>query len=190
MKVKETRDENGQFHSFNDEPAYFEENFTQLWYSHGVIHRGKDLPAKILKNGQTLEWTFNGLRHRENGPALIKYDNPVAYNIFGGGHRLDGPAYSALPNWYFLYGHPFQIEEHKQILRTNQETGISLPLLVLGHIYDVEQETLKALVDLPFIWANKAVSLASNHVFDSDNTPKSLKCLKLAWATHNITVLN
>lgn len=190
MKTNETFDENGNRHSYNDEPAYFEENFTQLWYNHGVLHREKDFPAKVLKNSKTLEWYSNGVRHRENQqPALIRDDKPVFYGIFGGGHRLDGPAYATLPNWRFLYAHPLQIEDHKEVLQESKKTGLSLPLLVLGRVYNVDNAVLKNIADLPFIWANKAASLEHESMFDSDTTKKTLECLKLAWATHNTNLL-
>lgn len=35
----------------------------------GKLHRGNDLPAIEYSNGEK-EWYFNGLRHRENGPAV------------------------------------------------------------------------------------------------------------------------
>ena len=55
----------------------------------GLRHR-EDGPAVIYSNG-TQEWYFNGKLHREDGPAVISksYD---AWYINGKKHRENGPA--------------------------------------------------------------------------------------------------
>jgi hypothetical protein len=40
--TKETRDESGEPHSFNDEPAAIFEHGSKVWYQHGKKHRDND----------------------------------------------------------------------------------------------------------------------------------------------------
>lgn len=67
-----TTDENGLFHSENDQPARIRANGTQEWYQHGYRHRDNG-PAIIYRNG-TEVWYNDGLCHREDGPAVIMSD--------------------------------------------------------------------------------------------------------------------
>jgi hypothetical protein len=46
----ELRNNRGELHSFNDEPAVIESNGTKYWYKNGKLHR-EDLPAVICPNG-------------------------------------------------------------------------------------------------------------------------------------------
>ena len=41
----------GEFHSFNDEPAIVFANGDQEWYQDGMLHRDNDLPAIVFANG-------------------------------------------------------------------------------------------------------------------------------------------
>lgn len=49
---EETQDENGQYHSFNDQPALIysieDENQIFIWYNHGVISREDNKPSMIV----------------------------------------------------------------------------------------------------------------------------------------------
>lgn len=47
---KETRDENWDFHSFNDEPSIVSVNGSMMWHKHGECHRING-PAIITANG-------------------------------------------------------------------------------------------------------------------------------------------
>jgi len=40
----------------------------------------------------TKRWYVNGLRHREDGPAVVYYDGDKEWYKDGKRHRLDGPA--------------------------------------------------------------------------------------------------
>jgi hypothetical protein len=40
--TKETRDEDGKLHSFNDEPAVIFDHRSKAWYQHGKRHRERD----------------------------------------------------------------------------------------------------------------------------------------------------
>lgn len=53
----------------------------------GHLHRDGDLPALICNAGQK-EWYKNGLRHRDNGPAVIS-TTQESYYKYGSRHRDD-----------------------------------------------------------------------------------------------------
>ena len=55
IAIKETRDEKGYHHSFNDEPAIVYYNGDKEWYRHGTIHRETDA-AIIYPSGYKEYW--------------------------------------------------------------------------------------------------------------------------------------
>jgi hypothetical protein len=57
--TKETRDEDGKLHSFNDEPAIVYDSGSMYWYQHGKRHRETNA-AFIYHNGYK-EYYFNGI---------------------------------------------------------------------------------------------------------------------------------
>jgi hypothetical protein len=80
--IKQTRDENGELHSFNDEPAIINSGGSKQWYKHGKIHRDNDLPAIIWSNGSKA-WFQHGLRHRETDAAYIDNNGYKEYGLNG-----------------------------------------------------------------------------------------------------------
>lgn len=60
----------GRLHSFDDEPAVIYKDGTKWWYENGAVSRRGDLPAVCWWNG-VQEWWLDGVRHRDNGPAVI-----------------------------------------------------------------------------------------------------------------------
>ena len=78
---RKTKDENDNFHSYNDLPAK-EYWGNREWYSHGKLHRDGDQPAVISAKGD-LEYYQNGKRHRDNGPALIRKDGTCSWYKHG-----------------------------------------------------------------------------------------------------------
>jgi|ERR1700691_2614071 len=60
------------------------------YFLNGLRHR-EDGPSIIRKNG-TIEYCLNGKRHREDGPAIIRKDGTIKYYLKGKYHREDGPA--------------------------------------------------------------------------------------------------
>ena len=78
----ETRDENGELHSYNDEPAKVYWG-NREWYVHGKLHRDGDLPAVISARGDK-EWYKNGKLHRDNyGPAVRRKDGVCSWYKHG-----------------------------------------------------------------------------------------------------------
>lgn len=84
------------YHREDDLPArIFEGNNSDCgfmeWYQHGKLHRENDKPALIWDYG--CEWWINGVRHRENGPAIF---NSTDYNTGKNDKKwfLDGIEYS------------------------------------------------------------------------------------------------
>ncbi|WP_211206081.1 hypothetical protein [Psychroflexus torquis] len=74
---------------------------TKLWHINGVRHR-EDGPAVETWNGNVKEWWLNDLRHREDGPAET---NSMSNDwwINGKRHREDGPAiehWNGFKQWY------------------------------------------------------------------------------------------
>ncbi len=49
-------------------------------------------PEFYIMNDGTQEWWKNGLRHRENGPAILYPDGGEEWWFNGQLHRQDGPA--------------------------------------------------------------------------------------------------
>ena len=70
MTIKETRDENGELHSFNDEPAVIWDNLDKFWCKNGELHRDNDQPAVIYHDDIEF-WYQYGKRHRETDAAVI-----------------------------------------------------------------------------------------------------------------------
>jgi hypothetical protein len=58
----------------------------KLWHKNNVLHREDDLPAAIRSDG-TYEWWYNGLRHRNNGPAYIEPNGSRYFYENGLRHR-------------------------------------------------------------------------------------------------------
>jgi hypothetical protein len=80
---------------------------TQCWQLNGLRHR-EDSPAVIYPCG-TQYWYQNGYRHRTNGPAII-CDEYQAWYLNGKRHREDGPAIiraDGSEEWY-LNGEPIE----------------------------------------------------------------------------------
>ena len=96
---------NGQIHRI-DGPSIIEfyENGhikSTSWYINGRLNRMEDLPSIIGydNNGQrqiiSKNWFKDGVRHRDNGPAFINYNNGQIIKKWykdGQLHRDDGPA--------------------------------------------------------------------------------------------------
>jgi hypothetical protein len=80
---------------------------SQLWQLNGLRHR-EDGPAIIFPNGKK-EWYLNGERHREDGPAII-CDDYQAWYLNGKRHRTDGPAliYANGSKYWYLNGEPIE----------------------------------------------------------------------------------
>ena len=64
-----TLDDQGQLHSFKDEPAIVWPKGTKEWWKHGVKHR-ENGPACLGSNGLE-KWYLNGHEHRDGGPAIV-----------------------------------------------------------------------------------------------------------------------
>jgi hypothetical protein len=113
---------NGVLHR-DDGPAIIE-NGNEEWYLHGNLHREDDLPAitiyRYMEDTQTYlklqEWWVNGLKHRENNPAIISGENKEYY-INDQLHRVDGPAINLNGEkyWYF-FDNNLSETKHKKIV--------------------------------------------------------------------------
>jgi hypothetical protein len=88
-----------------------------LWYfRNGLRHRDNGPAVEFNKSKS---WWCNGKLHREDGPAVEHSDGLKEWWIHGIRHRTDGPAI-IWPNnnemWY-LNGKEFPEEEHRRIVR-------------------------------------------------------------------------
>ena len=63
--------------------------FMEAHYLNGLLHR-EDGPA-LIRYGKYQCWYLNGQLHRENGPA-VEHSNCLIYCQNGKNHREDGPA--------------------------------------------------------------------------------------------------
>lgn len=71
--TKMTKNEKGEFHSYNDEPAYATKEGTKVWYKDGKEHRDGDKPSYISQAG--IEYKKNDKFHRDGDkPANIRID--------------------------------------------------------------------------------------------------------------------
>ena len=53
-KFYKTWYQDGDYHSYNDEPAVIFSNGNKEWYKNGKLHRDGDKPAAIFINGETV----------------------------------------------------------------------------------------------------------------------------------------
>ena len=88
IAIKETKDEKGYHHSFNDEPAIVYYNGSMYWYHHGKFHRDNDLPAIIYYDGSKA-WYQHGEFHRETDAAIIYSDDCKQYWLDGKQYYFD-----------------------------------------------------------------------------------------------------
>lgn len=87
-----TYDEEGSYHSENDEPSVIDTNDgTKYWYKHGNLHRNNG-PAVIYTDGAET-WFQDGQLHRLDGPAETNNHGLEIWAVYGKYHRIDGPAY-------------------------------------------------------------------------------------------------
>lgn len=101
-RARITRDENGQLHSVEDQPAICFAGGTLYWYRHGVRHRDGELPAAVESDG-TLRWFKHGRADRGSRP-WIRW-RPL-YEGLGRGLGPDGERLSAqerqlVEDWVF-----------------------------------------------------------------------------------------
>ena len=90
----------------------------------GIVHRIYG-PARISKKYNVQEWYKNGLRHRENGPAVIHKNNMVWF-YEGELHRLDGPAVieQGGPKQYWIYGVKYSKKQYEWEIRRRKRKGL------------------------------------------------------------------
>jgi hypothetical protein len=76
----------------------------KFWFLNGLRHR-EDGPAIDESNGRKA-WFLNGKRHREDGPAIERSNGYKAWWLNGKQHREDGPAvtYSNGEKYWYLNG--------------------------------------------------------------------------------------
>jgi hypothetical protein len=113
------KDDQGELHRNNDQPAFianFQSSLVYSWYFHGKIHRNSnDKPAKIGFNGvqwfkygnlhrdhdmpssvtsEGMEWKNEGILHRNHdNPAMILINGAIVWCEHGKAHRnYDLPA--------------------------------------------------------------------------------------------------
>lgn len=86
-------------------PAYVRErgtSYTCKFYQNGYLHRGMDLPARIIIHGTFLnyDYFFKGIRHRWSGPANYVCNMDSSRNI------------KSSTSYFWLFGKPYDtIEE-------------------------------------------------------------------------------
>lgn len=78
-----------------DGPAVILPDGTCEWYEKpGLLHRGQDQPAVVASDG-VREWRFDGVLHRDAGPAILLDDGAALFYRNGRLHRDgDEPAVS------------------------------------------------------------------------------------------------
>ena len=89
MNTKRTRNQNGDLHSFNDEPAITHSVGSKYWYHHGKLHRDNDQPAVIYDDG-AMYWYQHGKHHRETDAAIITASGYKEYWLNGHYYTFEG----------------------------------------------------------------------------------------------------
>jgi hypothetical protein len=70
-EFKYSVDSDGEYHSFDDQPAVEYFNGTKIWMKNGVIHRCQYLGPAFQSNIK-MEYYTNGKLHCDYGPAVIE----------------------------------------------------------------------------------------------------------------------
>ena len=101
------------------------------WYKNGLKHRD-DGPAMEYDNGDKI-WYKNGVRHRENGPAVEWRNGTKFWYKNGVKHREDGPAVEAVEynkdvKKYYLEDEYYTEEEYYETLKEIDNLPIELQL--------------------------------------------------------------
>jgi hypothetical protein len=76
-----TKNEFGEFHSYDDRPSLIDENGNIFWHKNNLFHRD-NLPAKVInkdKGNVFWEWWQNGLLSNINGPAIIHINDGIIF---------------------------------------------------------------------------------------------------------------
>ena len=71
-EFKYSVDSNGEYHSFDDQPAIEYFNGNKIWMKNGVIHRCQYLGPSFQSNIK-MEYYTNGKLHCDYGPAVIEF---------------------------------------------------------------------------------------------------------------------
>lgn len=70
------RNENGDFYSFNDQPAYRDNNGFFYWYKGGILHRDYGKPACYRSNNKRLGFYEEGRELIETASKIHRdYEN-------------------------------------------------------------------------------------------------------------------
>ena len=73
-KFKYTKDDMGNYHSYNDEPAIdYIDGSCKIWYKNGVIHR-ENLPSFITKYFDKLNFEFSNWHQFENSKIMSFFE--------------------------------------------------------------------------------------------------------------------
>jgi hypothetical protein len=114
---------NNEYHRDEDLPArIFESNGDNSecgfleWYQHGKLHRDNNKPAIVWDYG--CEWWVNGVRHREDGPAVHESPGTLTKKWFLNGVEYTEDAFNALK----------EKEQLDQTINEKQKTSIKIKL--------------------------------------------------------------
>ena len=90
--------------------------------------------VKVYDNGDK-HWWLNGLRHREDGPAVEFADGHKEWYLNGKLHRLDGPAFSTADGYkvWYLNGKEYTEEEFLKQTQPVKELTVAEIETLLGH---------------------------------------------------------
>lgn len=130
-------------------PAYVNAHgTTKKWYRFGDLHREGDLPAIEWEDGG-VEYYKRGMRHRENGPAIIRANGDMDWYVNDQLHREDGPA-RVRPNGkdeYWLNGQ-MNAEGRAAAEKVKEEIKIKEEFDVAARQAEKTENDIQALKDL------------------------------------------
>ena len=114
------------------------DNGNRFWFLNGVRHR-EDGPAVEYVFG-TKHWYLNGERHREDGPACEYHNGNKYWYKNGKRHREDGPAIECANGYKEWYLNGGEFTEEEFLNKTKKHT-----IIIDGKEIAVSEESFNEL---------------------------------------------
>lgn len=118
-----------KFYDYSDvietlDPVIFVSDFKRVYYYNGIKHR-QDGPAYISTWGDK-EWWLNGMLHRDDGPAIEYSNGRVEWWKNNKRHRDDGPAVISDKTIYWYKNGQVHREDGPAIIEKDSDGNVRL----------------------------------------------------------------
>lgn len=185
--ISETRDSNGELHSFNDEPALVVETTSKRviskWFSHGLLSRLESKPPMtVSKEGYYATFNAKEILHSFNDePALITFSTKEEYTnnywykngyLSREGFKPTGEfTYNSDTSEYWsLYEIPLLKKQVQKIIAHSEVLNCPKWASLLLEIKIITPETFHALIShyddlqVPLEWVFRFFNLQKNFI--------------------------